>query len=205
MPPSPSSSTPRARDAAKRRVRSAVRAHRAERSQTDRDLGANALSAHLIRLVEAADALRVTCYLAAAEEPGTEPFLRWAAEHRVEVLLPVSLPGHTLAWALAGQGEPVPGRHGLREPVGPRLPATAAGTADLMLIPACSVDRAGTRLGWGLGYYDRCLAALDRVPPVYAVVFDEDLVAALPRDAHDVPVTGVVTPAGVRRFAAGTG
>lgn len=194
-----------ARARAKQRVRAAVRASRAARSRADRRAAAAALSAHLIALVEAAQARRVACYLATEGEPDPELFLQWAAEQGIEVLLPVSLPDHTLAWVLAGQGDPAPGRHGIREPVGPRLPATAAGSADLMLIPACAVDRAGTRLGWGLGYYDRCLAALDPRPPVYAVVHDADLVAALPRDPHDVPVTGVVAPAGVRRFAAKTG
>ncbi|GAA1609645.1 5-formyltetrahydrofolate cyclo-ligase [Leucobacter chromiireducens subsp. chromiireducens] len=194
-----------ARARAKRRVRAAVRASRATRSPSDRSTAAAEISAHLIALVEAAQARRVTCYLATAGEPDPELFLQWATEQGIEVLLPVSLPDHTLAWVLAGQGDPVPGRHGIREPVGPRLLATAAGSADLLLIPACAVDRAGTRLGWGLGYYDRCLAALDQRPPVYAVVHDADLVAALPRDAHDIPVTGVVTPAGVRRFAAKTG
>ncbi len=194
-----------ARAAAKRRVRAAVRAHRTARSAAARASAAAALSAQLIALVEASGARRVTCYLATQEEPDPSGFLAWAAEHGVEVLLPVSLADRTLAWVRAGEGAPVPGRHGILEPVGPRLPASAAGSADLLLIPACAVDRAGTRLGWGLGYYDRCLAGLAQRPPVYAVVFAEDRVAGLPRDPHDVPVTGVVTPAGIGRFPAETG
>lgn len=187
-------------DAQKRHVRAAVRAARADRDAATRDRAAAALSAQLITLVSEAGARRVTCYLPTAGEPDPSEFLAWALDHDVEVLLPISLADRNLAWARHSTCIPEPGRHAIREPVGPRLPSTAAATADLMLIPACAVDASGTRLGWGLGYYDRCLAALDPVPPVYAVVFDEEILPRLPRDPHDVPVTAAVTPGGIRRF-----
>ena len=52
------------------------------------------------------------------------------------------------------------------------------------------------------GYYDRALTALDAArgggmpgpPAVFAVLFDADLVAAVPREPHDRAVDGVVTP-----------
>ncbi len=50
------------------------------------------------------------------------------------------------------------------------------------------------RLGWGRGYFDKTIGSMERCPPVYAVIFDDELVPAVPRDVHDQPVTGVVTP-----------
>lgn len=187
-------------DARKRRVREAVRAQRSERSEAARDRAAVALSAHLTTLVTQSGARRITCYLPTPGEPDTSQFLQWALSHGIEVLLPISQADRTLAWAYHSAAPPEVGLHGIHEPAGPRLPASAAGTADLMLIPACAVDNSGTRLGWGLGYYDRCLAALDPAPPVYAVVFAEEILPSLPRDPHDVPVMGAVTPAGIRSF-----
>jgi 5,10-methenyltetrahydrofolate synthetase len=73
-------------------------------------------------------------------------------------------------------------------------------TVDVVICPAAAVDETGTRLGWGGGYYDRFLTDLPAGIPVFALVFDDDVVADLPREAHDVPVTGVVTPSGWRRF-----
>lgn len=186
----------------KHAVRALVRGRRAALAPAERDRRAAALSNHLIALTRDSGAGRVTCYLPTENEPDPTGFLSWAAAHHVEVLLPVSFPGRTLRWALADGDAPTPGLHGILEPTGPRLPSDAAATADLLIIPACAFDRRGIRLGWGLGYYDRCLAALPRVPPVYAVVFEEDIFDELPNDPHDVPVTGAVTPGGIRRFSA---
>jgi 5-formyltetrahydrofolate cyclo-ligase len=37
-------------------------------------------------------------------------------------------------------------------------------------------------------------------PPVYAIVFDNEYVDSLPREVHDQPVTGVVTPSALMTF-----
>ena len=50
----------------------------------------------------------------------------------------------------------------------------------------------GHRLGYGRGYYDRTLALMPRTTSV-AVAFDFQLIAEVPSEAHDVPVTWVVT------------
>jgi len=103
-----------------------------------------------------------------------------------------------------------------------------------VLVPALAVDSTGVRLGRGGGHYDRSLALLSpsegaagedgdedsgtcpdgassggdensgRRPRLIAVVFDDELVPQLPRDAHDIPVTDVLTPTGgVRHVAPG--
>ena len=80
------------------------------------------------------------------------------------------------------------------EPTGELLGPIAVNDVDLMVIPAAAVDTTGMRLGWGRGYFDKTIGSMERCPPVYAVVFDDELVAEVPRDVHDQPVTGVVTP-----------
>ncbi|MHA3682833.1 5-formyltetrahydrofolate cyclo-ligase [Leucobacter sp. HY1908] len=189
-------------DTDKAAVRRAVRARRAAMSPSERALATQALTAHLISLTRQLGARRVTCYSAVPHEPDTGPFLEWTVAAGLEVLLPVSLTSSRLDWVLhEGAASLAPGRHGILEPQGPRLGEAAFAQADLVFVPACAVDTQGTRLGWGMGYYDRALARLPRTTPVYTVVFDTELVAALPRDSHDVAVTGAVTPTGIHTFS----
>jgi 5-formyltetrahydrofolate cyclo-ligase len=66
---------------------------------------------------------------------------------------------------------------------------------DLLLVPALAVDRQGTRLGRGAGYYDRALAHVPSGVPVVALLHDGELVSRLPGDRWDHPVTAVSSPA----------
>jgi 5-formyltetrahydrofolate cyclo-ligase len=38
---------------------------------------------------------------------------------------------------------------------------------------------------------------------VYAVIYDDELVDAVPTEPHDMPVDGVVTPGGIVSFSRG--
>ncbi len=60
---------------------------------------------------------------------------------------------------------------------------------DIVLVPLAAFDRAGHRIGYGAGYYDRTLAQLGQAKPVIAVgiaasVQQVDRVPALPHDAR---------------------
>ena len=65
-----------------------------------------------------------------------------------------------------------------------------------VLVPSLAVDRDGHRLGRGGGYYDRVLATVPRARRV-AVVYDEEVVATVPHDPHDVDVAFALTPSGL--------
>lgn len=181
-------------------VREEVRRRRAAMGSDERLRARDALTDRLISLVRDRGASSVSCYASLPDEPDTSAFLEWALDNGVEVLLPVSLTGSRLAWTHSDGSQLVPGRHGILEPSGAQLPASAAAALDLMLIPACAVDLRGTRLGWGLGYFDRCLSELARRPPLFAVVHEADVLPALPAEPHDIPVDGAVTPDAVRLF-----
>lgn len=184
----------------KQRIRASIRASRLARSESDRIAARADLTERLVELVSGSGARSLSCYLPTPSEPDPEGIIEWGADHGLEVLLPVSLDGYRLEWVLAGGTGSAPGAHGIREPLGERRPGSSVGEADLMLIPACAVDRRGMRLGWGRGYFDRCLASLERRPPVFAIVFDDEVLPEVPAEAHDLPVDGVVTPSAIRRF-----
>ena len=148
----------------------------------------------------------VLAFAAVGTEPPTRPLLDALRERDVDVLLPVTVDRELYWAAYEGWDALVDGPFGLLEPtgarVGPQPPA-----ADLWLVPALAVDPAGIRLGRGGGYYDRALARLAPAPEpaTVAVVYDEERLAALPREPHDVPVAWALSPGSVTRLGTAVG
>jgi 5-formyltetrahydrofolate cyclo-ligase len=174
---------------AKATLRTSLLAGRAARPPRQRAEAAAALADALATALAGSGV--VAGYVPAAEEPG-HGRLPGALPGRV--LLPVvPARGRELSWAQY-DGRLAPGRLGLQEPPGPRLPATALADADVVVVPALAVAADGTRLGRGGGYYDRALVHARPDAVLVAVVFDEELLPALPTGPHDRRVTAVVTP-----------
>ena len=72
---------------------------------------------------------------------------------------------------------------------------------DVLLVPMLAFDRAGFRLGYGGGFYDRTLSALRAVKPivVVGVAFAGQEMAEVPREAHDEPLDWILTEQGPSR------
>jgi 5-formyltetrahydrofolate cyclo-ligase len=175
-------------------IRDQLVAARRSRSTAERSAADAALSAALVALV---GRFQVVCgYAPQPHEPGGTDLPALLGGATGTLLLPVMRNDGDLDWT-AYTGELRPARYGLREPVGPRLGPGAIATAGLVLVPALAVDRTGVRLGRGGGYYDRALSRAAPTALVLAVLYDGELVDALPAQPHDRPVHGVVTPAGV--------
>lgn len=86
-----------------------------------------------------------------------------------------------------------PGHHGIPEPL-PHCPEVDRGAVDWVLVPGVTFDRAGRRLGYGGGYYDRLLPLLALHVPRIAGAFDLQIVERVPAGPHDVTVHAIVTP-----------
>ncbi|WP_137723501.1 5-formyltetrahydrofolate cyclo-ligase [Rhodococcus subtropicus] len=146
-------------------------------------------------LAPARGAGTVCAYVPVGSEPGSVAMLDALRESGWRVLLPVTGAPGPLGWAeFTGADSLIPAAHGLREPTGPVLPSSEVGTASVLFVPALAVDRSGVRLGRGAGFYDRTLGAITPGTPLVAVVRDDELVASLPADPHDVPMTHALTP-----------
>ncbi|HEX4862192.1 MAG TPA: 5-formyltetrahydrofolate cyclo-ligase [Rhizomicrobium sp.] len=74
---------------------------------------------------------------------------------------------------------------------------------DVLLVPLLAFDARGHRLGYGGGFYDRTLAALDTKLAI-GVAYAGQEVETLPIHERDHPLDMVVTESGVRDFR-GTG
>jgi 5-formyltetrahydrofolate cyclo-ligase len=180
---------------AKRALRADLRERRQLLSDQAREAAEDGIREQLDRLVADLGVRSMSCFLSTTTEPGTRSFVSAAVSRGIRVLLPVTRTDGLLDWAVAtDDGDIAEGMFGLPEPVGELLGPIAVNDVDLLVIPAAAVDGNGMRLGWGRGFYDKTLGSMERCPPVYAVVFDSEVVDEVPSDIHDQPVTGIVTP-----------
>jgi len=146
----------------------------------------------------------IAAYAAVAEEPPTRPLLDALVARRVRVILPIVVEDGSLDWApYEGWDALATTRWGLLEPTGRPLGETALERADLVVVPALAVDRAGHRLGRGRGFYDRALTNVDRERRV-AVVYASEFVDRVPAEPHDQHVGWALTPDGLTRLSAGS-
>jgi 5-formyltetrahydrofolate cyclo-ligase len=180
---------------AKRALRAELRERRQLLTPQAREVAAAGIHAQLDALVENLGARSISCFLSTTTEPGTREFVAGAVGRGIRVLLPVTRTDGLLDWSVATpELDITEGMFGLPEPVGELLGPIAVNDVDLLVIPAAAVDRTGMRLGWGRGYFDKTIGSMERCPPVYAVVFDSEVLDEVPSDLHDQPVSGVVTP-----------
>lgn len=151
------------------------------------------------------EARGVAAFVGVRGEPDTRALLARALADGKRLILPRVLrdAGRLAFVAVDDLATLQIGRFGLVEP--PLRPgealAAAPGAAlgvDLVLVPGLGFDRAGGRLGFGKGYYDRALAPLRGagLPALVGVCFADFLEpdgASMPMQDHDVRVQWVVT------------
>jgi len=187
---------------AKRALRAELRERRNLHTDAQRQTAEAGITAQLDALVAAHGARSISCFLSIPSEPGTRAFVAGAVARGIRVLVPITRADGLLDWSpVTADSEIAPGLHGLPEPVAEPLGPIAVNDVDLMIIPAAAVDLDGTRLGWGRGFYDKTIGSMEGCPPVYAVIFDAELLDEVPRELHDQPVSGVVTPTRTLTFA----
>jgi 5,10-methenyltetrahydrofolate synthetase len=77
-------------------------------------------------------------------------------------------------------------------------PEAAALRPDIVLAPCLGWTREGFRLGYGGGYFDRTLAALDPRPVTIGIGFAAARLDTIYPQPHDIPLCAVVTEDGPR-------
>jgi 5-formyltetrahydrofolate cyclo-ligase len=177
---------------AKASLRRDVTAKREALSREARRLAAVAVSARPFPLALAAGGI-VSGFMPLKGEIDPLPLMRKLAADGAQLALPV----------IAGRGRPlimrewrfgdslISGVWGIREP-GPEAAEVAP---DIILAPLLAFDRAGHRLGYGGGYYDRTIARLRATKPVVVIglAFALQEVPAVPVTPDDVPLDLVLT------------
>lgn len=184
----------------KRALRAELRERRQNLTSVQKDAATAGFTENLQSLVIDLSARSISCYLSAYNEPNTRPFLNWAEAEGIRILFPITRDDGLLDWTVGEEQEEIEGIAGMPEAVGELLGPIAINDVDLILVPAAAVDAAGVRMGWGRGYYDKTLGSMERCPPVYAIVYDNEVLDEVPREVHDQPVNGAITPTRIISF-----
>ena len=74
-----------------------------------------------------------------------------------------------------------------------RFPIVPAEALDMVVVPLVAFDRTGARLGYGGGCYDRYLPTVAPECLIVGIAFDEQRVDRVPTDAHDLPLSHIVS------------
>ncbi len=73
------------------------------------------------------------------------------------------------------------------------FPIVPAKALDMIVVPLVAFDRAGARLGYGGGCYDRYLPTLSPACQIIGIAFDEQRVDHVSTDAHDLPLPHIIS------------
>jgi 5-formyltetrahydrofolate cyclo-ligase len=173
-----------------------ARLRRVERAAAER--ASRAALAHLVGTDAYRRSLRLVLYAELPDELPVTPLVERARADGKAILWPRLQPDGGLAFAACSRVEQlVPGRYGVREP-DPAMPDATLGPDVLLLVPGLAFDERGARLGRGGGAWDRALAGA-RAALACGVAYELQIVAAVPREAHDEVVAALVTERGFRR------
>ena len=187
-------------EAVKAALRLRARAQRANFLKSSHPEAAAAAAGHFFSAVALEPHHVVAAYWPIRDELDCRPVLTRLMDSGQPVCLPVVVGDEEpLELRMWEQGAPLyPSGFGTLAPPddAPRA------EPDLVLMPLLGFDRAGTRLGYGGGYYDRTLASLRKTPRLIGFAFAAQELDFIPREPHDVPLDAVVTEQGVLQFAA---
>lgn len=194
---SPGESGAASSGAAKSRLREEVRARLRAMTPPERTDASARIAAVLLGLPEFASAGSILLYVPIAREPDLRGAIESARKRGARILLPRSRrePATIEVVPLGSESlkELRPDELGVPAPGGPAADPAAI---ELAIVPGLAFDGHGGRLGRGGGYYDRLLALLPASARTIGVCFERQVVATVPRDAHDRCVDRVVHESG---------
>jgi 5-formyltetrahydrofolate cyclo-ligase len=163
----------------------------ARRAAMDPSVGAT-LSAIVLEHMPPPSGVVVSGFWPMGQEIDIRPLLHALHERGHPVALPVT----------PKRGQPLqfrrwrPGDELARGPLGTRQPGPEAEAMvpEWLLVPLLAFDRAGRRLGYGGGYYDRTLAALPGVTAIGCAYAAQEL-DEVPTGPDDARLTAIATEA----------
>ncbi|HEY0331240.1 MAG TPA: 5-formyltetrahydrofolate cyclo-ligase [Rhodopseudomonas sp.] len=175
-------------------LRAVALARRQALGDTDRAAAAQALARRPFPLAVGPGDV-VAGYFPLRNEFDPRPLLQAMAAHGALLALPaIVAPDRPLAFRAWRPDDVLPcGQFGIPEPA----VAAESVVPSIVLVPLAAFDRAGHRIGYGGGYYDRSLEALRRQAAVTAIGlgFAVQEIPLVPALAHDARLDLVLTEA----------
>jgi len=133
-------------------------------------------------------------------EADIRPLMAHLRTRGARLCLPVVLDRETIIFRELVAGAPV-----IKTGFGTTGPGPEAAVLDpeILLVPLSAFDRAGHRIGYGAGHYDRAIERLQAkggAPKLIGIAFDCQEVASVPAEPHDVALDAILTESGFRMF-----
>ena len=153
-----------------------------------------AICARARELPELVQASTVMIFASFRTEIDTDPLIAWALGAGKTVALPrIAGPRKMLAFRVDDVRQDLePGTWDIPEPTQACEPVDP-GDIDAVVVPGAAFDCDGHRCGYGGGFYDNFLPQTREDVPRVALAFEAQIVDELPCEAHDLPVTVIVT------------
>ncbi len=188
----------------KRALREAATVARLRLSPEERAAHSHVIAERVIALDLFERAHTLALYAPIGAEVDTAEIARAALARGKRIAYPRLVGGQRrLAFAACAEDALRPGALGTREPPAEAAPVPVQ-ELDAVLVPGVAFDARCWRLGRGGGYYDATLAGLPTRSTKVGLAFEVQIVPAVPRDGHDLPVDVVVSEAAVRLRAGGS-
>jgi 5-formyltetrahydrofolate cyclo-ligase len=199
MPPEPLDGLGRAADPAignasmtKEEFRTSMRRLRAAIPPAERSRLAELIEEALFGLPDVLGAETILLFYSFGTEVATAGMSERILGSGKRLLLPYLGDEGTMEAAEFRRGDPLePTSYGPREPGG-RI-AVNPQMVDVVVTPGLAFDRAGNRLGYGGGHYDRYLKRMGSVAVRVGIAFSVQIVDHVPSDAGDQRVDVIVT------------
>ncbi|MBQ9414658.1 MAG: 5-formyltetrahydrofolate cyclo-ligase [Clostridia bacterium] len=139
------------------------------------------------------------CYVSTAIEVDTVAIINQALQDGKKVAVPRCIPETRRMefFYISALSELSPGTFGVLEPAAVEDHRVTDRSQGLCFVPALCYDRAGFRLGYGKGYYDRYLSGFEGAK--VGLCYSDCVVPSLPHGRFDRPVETLVTERYIRR------
>jgi 5-formyltetrahydrofolate cyclo-ligase len=178
-------------------VRKSIRAARVDHSVAWIERASRQITEHVIALPEVNAAAAMAVYMSLPYEVQTRRLVTELLARGVRLAVPALAAGeksYRFSW-IDPETEWTRGPYGVPQPAETRW--AGDGELDVKLAPCVAFDGCGRRLGHGTGHFDALLDRYQGLNAGLAFAFQE--VESLPVEAHDVPMSLLVTENGARR------
>lgn len=150
----------------------------------------DAVQDHVLASAAYAGADSLALYASVHNEVLTDRLLTTALADGKRTCFPRLENGQIAFVEVADAGDLQTGQFGVSEPQGQTIMSPER--LDLIVVPGIGFDRQGHRIGYGLGYYDRALAACINADFI-GLAYSFQVVDRLPEEKHDIRLDYLVT------------
>lgn len=158
-----------------------------------------AIQKRVLLMEEFRTALRIGMYAPYDNEVVTDMLFTEANKYRKELYYPAvdEKHGRLMFFRVTDQKELKPGYAGIMEPAGTIRKLRDVNTLETIIVPGVAFDLRGGRLGFGKGFYDRCLKEFrgKRI----ALAYDFQIISELPTAVRGQKLDWIVTESRVIR------